>query len=232
MGAVLDSEFPYAGKQIACKTNLNHLYHIKSWSYLPSVNENTPPTVEAIKNAIFTYGPISAGIGANDALMSYSYGIFNACDGTAPNHAINLVGWDDDGQYFIMRNSWGDNFGIKGFAYIKYNCNSIGIAANYIVLDAVPNPNPNPNPTPNPSCTPMAVANIGNDISIKWGMSITIGTPPIAGTAYRWESSIKPNPLEKTSRIVIRPWNSRYYTLYAVTKCGTAKSTIMVYVKK
>jgi len=64
MGGVPEAEFPYVGKPVACIANLSHPYHIASWSFLPSKDQNTPPTVDAIKNAIYTYGPISAAVGA------------------------------------------------------------------------------------------------------------------------------------------------------------------------
>lgn len=237
MGAVPTSEFPYVAKQVACKANLSHPYHISSWAYLPSVNEDTPPTVDAIKNAIYTYGPISVGVGANDAMMRYSSGVFNSCDGTAPNHAVNLVGWDDDGQYWIMRNSWGQ-WGESGFMRIKYNCNSIGIAANYIVYNS-PSPNPSPNPTPNPSpnpppvpkCSPEPYANAGKDTRAYRGQWITLGTPARAGTTYHWESSAgRGRPLE-TAIITVRPMVSQIFSVYATTKCGTAKASVMVTVR-
>ena len=34
-------------------------------------------------------------------------------------HAIAIVGYDEDG--FIIRNSWGDNFGDNGYVTIPYN---------------------------------------------------------------------------------------------------------------
>ena len=227
VGAVLASDFPYQAKQVACKPNLNHPYHLASWAYLPSKDENTPPSLDAIKSAIYTYGPISVGVGANDAFMSYSSGVFNQCDGTQPNHAVNLVGWDDDGQYFIMRNSWGAwGENNSGYMRIHYGCNNIGIAANYIILNS---PNPNP-PQPIPKCTPEPQANAGSDVSIYKGRAIKIGTPPKANTTYHWESSIKSNfPL--TAQIIVHPTSSRTYTVFATTKCGTVHSTVMVTVK-
>lgn len=242
MGGVPESEFPYVGKQVACKSNLSHPYHLASWAYLPSVNEDTPPTVEAIKNAIYTYGPISAGVGASDAFMTYSSGVFNTCDGTKPNHAINLVGWDDDGQYFIMRNSWGSAWGDQGFMKIKYGCNYIGIAANYITLSSTPDPTPAPTPKPTPKptptptptpppvpkCSPEPYANAGQDVRVFRGQPVRLGTPARAGTYYHWESSAgRGRPLEYPV-IIVRPMISQTFTVFATTRCGTARSSVRV----
>jgi len=35
-------------------------------------------------------------------------------------HALVLVGYDDDKQHFIVRNSWGESYGVHGYFYIPY----------------------------------------------------------------------------------------------------------------
>jgi len=228
-GAVPESNFPYQGTQVACKPNLSHLYKIGSWAFLPSANENTPPTVEAIKNAIYTYGPISAGVGASNAFMSHTSGVFTRCDGTRPNHAINIVGWDDDGQYFIIKNSWGVEWGEQGYGKIKYGCNYIGIAANYIILSsAAPSPTPSPTPPPPTKCTPEPYANAGNDVKIFRGIYIRLGTPPRQGTTYRWESSAEQRRPLVTATIIVQPKISQTFTVFATNRCGTAKASVRV----
>ena len=222
-GAVLEKDFPYKGVQVSCPTNLNHPYKLVSWAYIPTNSPDGVPSVDEIKAAILQYGTISAGVAANDAFMNYKTGIFNGCDTTTqPNHAINLVGWDDDGQYWIMRNSWGSNWGENGYMRIKWGCNFIGESANYIVVDN----------KPVPQCNPAPQANLGKDLTIRRGAIVTLGQAPIAGTTYRWESSIPPNPTATTSQIKVQPWSTRYYTLYTTTKCGTAKSTILINVHR
>ena len=232
MGGVPEAEFPYVGKQVACKTNLSHPYHISSWAFLPSKDDNTPPTIEAIKNAIYTFGPIGAAVGASDAFMSYSSGVFNQCDGTQPNHAIVLTGWDDDGQYFVMKNSWGPNWGDSGFMKIKYGCNYIGIASNYIALSSDPSPQPNPTPDPlPPKCTPQPYADAGPDVRVYRGQAVRLGTAARPSTTYHWESSAgKGRPLD-TAIVVVRPMVSQTFTVYATTKCGTARSSARVTVR-
>ena len=236
MGGVPYAEFPYVARQVACKTNLSHPYHIASWAFLPSKDENTPPAIEAIKSAIYQYGPIGVAVGANDAFMSYSSGVFNQCDGTKPNHAVTLVGWDEDGQYFVMKNSWSPQWGDNGFMKIRYNCNYIGVAANYVVFNSpAPNPNPNPAPAPTPTpspvpkCTPQPYANAGaTAVSARVGQPVRLGTPARPGHTYHWESSAGPGRPLDTAIVTIRPWVSQIFTVYATTKCGTARSSVKV----
>jgi C1A family cysteine protease len=35
-------------------------------------------------------------------------------------HAVLAVGYDDDKQWIIFRNSWGESWGDKGYGYLPY----------------------------------------------------------------------------------------------------------------
>jgi len=60
-------------------------------------------------------GILSVSIQANQfCFQTYSTGVFNnAKCGTNLDHATNVVGWGTgtDGDYWIMRNSWGNTWG-------------------------------------------------------------------------------------------------------------------------
>ncbi|MBU8923057.1 MAG: hypothetical protein KOO63_14660 [Bacteroidales bacterium] len=97
-----------------------------------------PNDVTAIKNAVQTYGPIYVS-------MYASFPAFNSYDGTTclvyagtedPNHAVVIVGWDDDmcggSGAWIVKNSWGTAWGDNGYFYIQYENARIGENANVI----------------------------------------------------------------------------------------------------
>ena len=140
-GAVYDASDPYTATSSACGRKYKHHYKISNWAYIKS--EIAVPTVEAIKQAIYTYGPISAAVYAGPKFQAYGGGIFNTSEHgkyngeqVPINHAIVLVGWNDDlgtdKGYWILRNSWGTSWGEAGYMRIRYGVSQVGYAANFI----------------------------------------------------------------------------------------------------
>jgi len=152
-GSVLESIFPYTASSSACNPPHAHYQKIESWKYVGSAAG--VPSVEAIKNAIATNGPVAAAVCVGSAFSSYHSGIFstdekNVCKTGQVNHAVVLVGWDDATDTWIMKNSWGTGWGESGYMRIKRDVSNIGYAANYVVYGSSPPPSP-PTPTPSPS---------------------------------------------------------------------------------
>jgi len=107
-GLPLESCYPYGGTNgncgSACANWQASAYKIPSWSWVAT----TSPTVEAIKNALFTKGPLVSTMVVHDDFYAYTGGIYRYTTGnTAANHAVLIVGYDDIEQYFIVKNSWG-----------------------------------------------------------------------------------------------------------------------------
>jgi cathepsin L len=48
------------------------------------------------------------------------------------NHVVLLIGLDDAKQAWLIKNSWGEKWGEKGCAWIKYRSNNIGVFAAWI----------------------------------------------------------------------------------------------------
>ena len=82
----------------------------------------TPNNAVALKTAIAA-GPVSVAIEADTFVFQfYSGGILNskAC-GTNLDHGVVAVGYGVDpskGEYYIVRNSWGSSWGVKGYINI------------------------------------------------------------------------------------------------------------------
>ena len=75
---------------------------------------------------------------------NYSGGILVE-SGTSVDHCVVLVGWKDttvsdgSGGYWILRNSWGPDWGIgnTGYMYISYGSDEVGCDADYLVYKEV-----------------------------------------------------------------------------------------------
>jgi len=133
IGAVFESDFPYVATDAPCNCPYPHEYTIERWSFIGTGGDI--PSVDAMKQAILDYGPITAGVYVNSAFQGYTSGVFSGCAGGAINHGVTLVGWDDnqgDHGVWFMRNSWGPGWGEGGYMRIPYNCSSIGYAAAYV----------------------------------------------------------------------------------------------------
>jgi C1A family cysteine protease len=153
-GAVLEADKPYTATNSTCGGPYSHPYKLSSWAYVAS--QSAVPSVEAIKQAIYTYGPISAAVYVGPKFQAYTGGIFNSNETGQVNHAIVLVGWNDDlgtdNGYWILRNSWGTSWGEAGYMRIRYGKSQVGYAANFVEY-AGGTPNSTPTPTPVPVVT-------------------------------------------------------------------------------
>ena len=79
---------------------------------------HVPDDVDAIKSAIMEYGSLSAPVDCT-GWHEYRSGIFNGTTVRSVNHAVNLVGWGVDAatdeEYWLLRNSWGPEWGEQGY---------------------------------------------------------------------------------------------------------------------
>ena len=174
-GAVLETNFPYKASNVPCNGPHSHPYKIDSWAYVAS---SGVPSVNAIKQAIQTYGPVAVAVCVGNAFQGYKTGIFNtneSCSGTV-NHAVTLVGWNDDvspgNGYWILKNSWGPLWGESGYMRIRYGISKVGYAANYINFTNcgdIP-------PIPNLDCTNA--------------LPLTLGTPDQGETTLDDDSNV------------------------------------------
>ncbi len=137
-GAVLETDFPYVGASQSCNRLFSHPYRLVNWGYVG--NDSSIPAAEAIKNALYSYGPVGVAVCAGPKMQGYRGGVFsldekNYCGGGV-NHAVVLVGWNDAENTWIMRNSWGASWGESGYMRITRGTSNIGYSANYVIYSA------------------------------------------------------------------------------------------------
>ena len=76
---------------------------------------------KAIMKEVYARGPVACGIDANP-LVKYQTGIAKGFS-LSTDHVVSIVGWGtdaSDGQYWIVRNSWGEYWGEQGFVRVKF----------------------------------------------------------------------------------------------------------------
>lgn len=79
------------------------------------------PTKDSIKNAISGYGPVIAAFDVYEDFYDYNEGIYKRNSNKyIGGHIVSIVGYDDAGQYWICKNSWGSEWGEDGYFKINY----------------------------------------------------------------------------------------------------------------
>jgi hypothetical protein len=102
-----------------------------SWDYV-NYPPDLMPTVEQLKTALIEHGPLVAPMIVDNCLLRYKSGVFNEKTKGKIGHVVLLVGWDDAKGAWLVKNSWGEKWGEKGYGWIKYGSNEIGMFAAWI----------------------------------------------------------------------------------------------------
>jgi len=77
--------------------------------------------VESVKQAL-QRGPVVTTLSVYSDFLAYASGVYKHVSGdVVGGHAISIVGYDDTKQAYIIRNSWGPEWGEKGFGYVAYD---------------------------------------------------------------------------------------------------------------
>ncbi|MCD6162984.1 MAG: T9SS type A sorting domain-containing protein [candidate division Zixibacteria bacterium] len=123
-GAIDESDMPYeADDEVPCT----------QYDYDPIANldgyVNVANNVNFIKNALLS-GPVTTTFTVYNDFFGYSGGCYEHANTEPTNHAVVIVGWDDDecdgAGAWIVKNSWGPNWGDEGYFYMKYGSCRIG----------------------------------------------------------------------------------------------------------
>lgn len=118
-GTVMEKDLPYKAADGTCGT---YTFHEKAKSWAKVSN-----TQDAIKQAVYDYGPIYVAIDAGTNFSNAKAGqVLTKSDGTSLNHAVTCVGWDDAKGAWLIKNSWGTSYCDKGYVWVGYGVSGVG----------------------------------------------------------------------------------------------------------
>ncbi|XP_053616506.1 cathepsin O-like [Plodia interpunctella] len=127
MSIVSEEEYPLTLRQEACRLPQNIRpkgVMVKSFQVACYV------TPEYIMSRVYHHGPVAVTVNAAQWIF-YTDGIITRnCPNEVPsNHVAQIVGYDKSGQiaYYIVKNSWGADFGIGGYVKVAMRQNLCGI---------------------------------------------------------------------------------------------------------
>lgn len=127
----LQREQPYEGQQQRCPSH-RLKSHLRVLDYRVLLHDDDSRAEEQLEHLLHTYGPIAVGIDSTSmAMENYRGGIFRSrhCSKNI-DHAVTIVGYTKDA--WIIKNSWGPNWGRDGYLYLERGQNACGVA-EYIV---------------------------------------------------------------------------------------------------
>lgn len=118
-GLPLEDCHPYAAMDGFCSNGCSDWSassnKITDWSRV-----NTD--VNSIKYALYNHGPLVTLMAAQTDFLYYGSGIYSHTTGGFEGyHAALIVGYDDAGQYFIVKSSFGTDWGEEGYFRIAYS---------------------------------------------------------------------------------------------------------------
>lgn len=116
-GLTTEKEYPYKGVAGTCDKDKAKHYAVNISGY-----ENVPPKNEKMLKAAAAYQPVSAAIdAASYEFQLYYEGIFSGYCRNNLNHGVTIVGYGEEhGQkYWLVKNSWGDQWGESGYVRMK-----------------------------------------------------------------------------------------------------------------
>ena len=148
-GLAEETSYPFANieNMNGDKVNQYHTKYILKNSKLVC-SYNADQYINEIKQEIYRNGSVLASYDHQNSYYNSSYGsYYNPNEDNYLNHAITIVGWDDnysvshfknqpssDGAWLI-KNSWGEGFGNNGYFWMSYEESSLGYVYSFEFME-------------------------------------------------------------------------------------------------
>lgn len=158
-GIDTEDDYPYRARDGTCDSNRKNARVVSIDGYEDVPENDEKSLMKALANQ-----PVSVAIEAGGrAFQHYSSGVFTGYCGTQLDHGVVVVGYGTEkgSDYWIVRNSWGPNWGESGYIRLERNyANStngkcgIAMEPSYPIKHGANPPNPGPSP-PSPVTPPV-----------------------------------------------------------------------------
>ena len=123
-------------KESFCQNQTARTYKISNFTTPSSYGGAAAKVKEALKK-----GPLVTTLTVYEDFLVYSSGIYKSVSKkSVGGHAVSLVGFNDLEGYWLVRNSWGTDWGENGFIRIAYDDKS-GIAGSTWAYETAPESN-------------------------------------------------------------------------------------------
>ncbi|CAL5070668.1 unnamed protein product [Urochloa decumbens] len=187
-GIDTDEDYPYTARDGRCDLakKARRVVSIDGFEDVPRYDE------KSLQKAV-AHQPVTVAIEAGGReFQLYESGVFTGRCGTSLDHGVVAVGYGtEDGQdYWLVRNSWGADWGEAGYIRMARNVTAragkcgIAMEASYPVK-AGPNPGPSPpSPAPSVACDRYSTCPAGSTCCCTYGvrnMCLAWGCCPAAG---------------------------------------------------
>lgn len=137
--------YPYDSKSAArgpvCNSNFGRRpYFSRNWGYVDPSKKT--PADDDLKKALAS-GPLVSAVAAGKNWDKCRDGVLNETVASdlkvRTNHEVLIVGWDDQiacpglpSGAWIVKNSWSEKWGDKGYVYVPYGRENIGTFASWV----------------------------------------------------------------------------------------------------
>lgn len=158
-GLDTEKDYPYKGVDGTCDVYRKNAKVVSIDGY-----EDVPANSEESLQKAVAHQPVSVAIEAGGRFFQlYESGVYTAGCGTSLDHGVAAVGYgttEEGVDYWIVRNSWGSDWGEKGYIRMERNLKTaktgkcgIAMEASYPIKTGENPPNPGPSP-PSPPPAP------------------------------------------------------------------------------
>ncbi len=135
-GPGVEADDPYNEGSFSLGSSIPVKKHVQDVSYVPA--RDGPADNNNIKDALIHQGAVYSTVYWNDRYFSPYESAYYYPGGSGANHAVLIVGWDDSfdrnafrpaapgNGAFLVKNSWGTDWGNNGYFYVSYYDTVIG----------------------------------------------------------------------------------------------------------